>query len=188
MKFIFALLVAAAAAKQWACNTTQDIPYIHQPNGYTCGSTSLHMAMKHHGKDVDVYDICNYIGTCTDGVGEDQLISAAKHYGFSEAQVYRTFRNISYAFNNGQSVIGHIYVQAGSYPKIYGGGAAYSSYSGGHYIEMHGMTCDPDGNRLYYSCNDPASAGYKDIKYSASSMQDAWGAKDYHFISLFKLF
>jgi hypothetical protein len=134
------------------------------------------MAMAHHGVHKTPWEICTYIGTCTAGVGEEQLVKAAKHFGFSQAGVHEGVEYISRAYVRNISAILHIQVVANKYPLIYPSNKpAYTAYTGGHYIEGHGIHCDAAGNRVYYIINDPGHAGLNDVHYTRDSMTSAWG-------------
>eukprot|EP00461_Guttulinopsis_vulgaris_P000182 UN00182 len=71
--------VALAASTIKGCNVVNKTPAYNQPNGYTCGATSLRMVMESHGVAKTINQICNVMGCPTSGVGESTLVSAAKN-------------------------------------------------------------------------------------------------------------
>ncbi|KAH3765485.1 hypothetical protein Pelo_2654 [Pelomyxa schiedti] len=162
---------------------------INQTSIYTCGPTSLSMTMQFYGYAISPTDICTYLNSCNDpnGVSESQLVSAAHHFGFPEASVQIGGHLLSNAFGHNHSAVVHIEVVANEYPVIYGGGPAYHSFTGGHYIESHGLGCDASHNVLFIYNNDPSSIGYKDIEYTKESYDEAWAVKDNHFIVLYDI-
>eukprot|EP00032_Breviata_anathema_P001302 JZ552376.1.p1 GENE.JZ552376.1~~JZ552376.1.p1 ORF type:complete len:144 (+),score=3.66 JZ552376.1:157-588(+) len=142
------------------------------------------MVIDYHNKTIDVMNICTYIGSCTRGVGEDEINKAAVHYGFSKASWNSEVGNLTAAIMKRFAAIVHIHVLANKYPMIQGGQPAYTSYTGGHYIQCHGMHCNTKGEIDYLVCNDPGKRTYNDVKYTWSNMKHAWGASNYRMMTL----
>ena len=186
--FIFALLIAITSAAHASCGKKFNVPHQKKPSDYTGGPTSLAMAMNYYGHSYTGTDVCTYLGTCTTTAGTDfeQLLSAAQHYGFKDAAWKYGVSELQDAIASNSTTVAIINVEAGSYPKTSDGNAVYNSFSGGAYIEIHGVHCDSDGNVDYFVVNDPYQEGWKDLKYTYASMKSAWGARDYRFLALNK--
>eukprot|EP00461_Guttulinopsis_vulgaris_P001207 UN01207 len=168
---------ALAASTVPGCNVVNKSPYYNQPNGYTCGATSLRMVMAAYGTSKTIDQICSAMGGCgTSGVGRDQIITAAKKFGFSNARVLWGWDNLEAAIAAGKTVVAHVRVQAGGYPRhCSSGSSAYSSYTGGHYIVVYGLNCNDSKTTINcVNVNDPANTGLQAVKYSKSSFDQAW--------------
>lgn len=161
-------------------------PFQKQPTSYSCGPTSLAMAMNYYGYSYTGKQICTWIGNCyrTSGTDFNEMLSAAKHYGFSNASWKYGINELKKALSKKITTVAIINAKANSYPKMTNGEPAFYSYTGGHYIEIHGIHCDSTGEIDYYYCNDPAQSTGKDRKYTASSMKSAWGNRSYRFLAL----
>eukprot|EP00461_Guttulinopsis_vulgaris_P001651 UN01651 len=171
----FSTALAASTIK--GCNVINKAPYYSQPNGYTCGATSLRMVMAAYGTSKTINQICSAMGGCgTSGVGRDQIIKAAKKFGFSKARVLYGWDNLEAAIAAGKTVIAHVRVQAGGYPRYCSSGSSvYSSYTGGHYIEVHGLTCNSAKTSINcVAVNDPSASSRSHVNYSKSSFDQAW--------------
>lgn len=174
-------------AYPWAKSFT--VPYTAQPDAYTCGPTSLRMAMGYYGTWYSVGAISTWMGNSYgdspyyDGVGRPAILAAAQHYGFSSAVDTTGWANLKTAIQNNKPCITHIQISPGSYPRYYPSGSpVYTSYNGGHYIVTCGLGADSNGLVTYFTVNDPARG--QGLKYSGTSMETAWSSKSYHFIKL----
>ena len=181
--FLFALIVLSNAA---SCTKKMKVAHQKQPTNYSCGPTSLAMAMNYYGKKYTGKQVCSWIGNCyrSSGTGFDEMLSAARHYGFSGASWRSGISSYKTAIKKGITTVAIINVRAGSYPRKTDGGSAFISFTGGHYIEMHGYHCDSKGNIDYFYCNDPGSSSGKNRQYTYSSMKTAWGGRSYRFLAL----
>jgi hypothetical protein len=112
------------------------------------------------------------------------MLDAAEHFGFPEVHWRYGVDEMLDAIVADVTTVAIINVKAESYPMNYDGTPAFYSFTGGHYIEIHGVECDSDGDIKYYYVNDPAQPGWKDRKYTYSSMKNAWGLRDYRFLAL----
>lgn len=167
---------------------TLTVPYTAQPDGYTCGPTSLRMVMAYFGTWYSVSTIANYMASIGDspyydGVAPDTIVTAAKHYGFSGATVKYGWDVLKNYIASGEPVIAHLYISANNYPRYYPSNSpAYSSYTGGHYVVVVGLKADDNGNVLYVVVHDPAKGDY--VKYTASSFDSAWSNKSRRLVVL----
>lgn len=187
MKVIILLaLVSSAFSAHAACGKSLKVAHQKQPTSHSCGPTALAMAMTYHGKKVTGRQACDYLKNCNRASGTDfsEMLAIAKHYGFSKAKWKYGVKELMNNIANGQSSVAIINVKARTYPKMTNGEPAFYSYTGGHFIEIHGVKCDSKGNVSYFVVNDPAQPGWKDRKYTYSSMKSAWGVRDYRFLSL----
>ena len=184
--FAFALLVVAVSAAHAACGKKMEVPHQKQPTDYSCGPTSLAMAMNFYGHKYTGKEVCTYLSNCQRSSGTDfsEMTTAAKHYGFSEVSWKYGVTELMNALAKNVTTVAIINVKAGSYPMTTSGTAAFQSFTGGHYIEIHGVHCDSTGNPDYFYVNDPAQSGWKDREYTYSSMKSAWGLRDYRFLAL----
>ncbi|OQB29481.1 MAG: Peptidase C39 family protein [Bacteroidetes bacterium ADurb.Bin174] len=152
------------------------VPYTDQPDSYTCGPTSLRMMMAYYGSWYSVSTISNYMASIGDspyydGVAPSTITSAASHYGFSPTTQYG-WDYLKSAIAAGHPVIANIQILANNYPRYYpGGGAAYSGYSGGHYVVVTGLHANSDGSVEYVVVNDPSKGN---VKYTRASFETSW--------------
>lgn len=157
---------------------TLSVNYTAQPDSYTCGPTSLRMAMSFYGTWQTVSDISNYMASIGDspyynGVAPSIVVSAAKHYGFAGTVTQYGWDNLKNAIAAGHPVIANVQILANSYPRYYpGGGAVYSSYSGGHFVVVTGLKANVDGSVQYVIVNDPSKGG--SLRYTTSSFETSW--------------
>lgn len=188
MKKVVALgmMAGAAMAAHAACGKKMEVPHQKQPTDYSCGPTSLAMAMNHYGHSYKGGDICAYLGNCYSSSGTDfeQMTRAASHWGFKNTAWKYGVTEMMNALAANVTTVAIINVKAGAYPMKTDGTAAFQSFTGGHYIEIHGVHCDSTGNPDYFYVNDPAQAGWKDRQYTYSSMKSAWGQRDYRFLAM----
>ena len=187
MKVIIILaLISYAFSAHAACSKKLSVEHQHQPTSYSCGPTALAMSMTFHGKKVSGSQACNYLGNCYRSSGTDfeEMIAVAKHYGFSKTRWRFGVKEFLNSIAEVKSTVAIINVQAGTYPRMQNGEPAFYSFTGGHYIEIHGVKCDKKGNISYFIVNDPAQPGWKNRKYTYSSMKSAWGQRDYRFLTL----
>ena len=180
--FIITLSLAADAS----CNKKMDVKHQTQPTSKTGGPTSLAMVMTYFGTSTTGQEVCSWLGNCNRDTGTDfsEMLDAAKHYGFSEAVWKYGVSELQSSIANGVPVVAIINIQAGSYPMLADGSSAYNSFTGGAYIEIHGIHCDSNGNIDYYIVNDPSQDGWADRKYTYDSMKTAWGNRDYRYLSV----
>jgi len=114
------------------------VPLIGQPDGYTCGPTSLAMALKYFGIEKSIHpDLVNMCKCNTAGTASvDYLVSTAKSLGLSGS--YSRSGNLDWlkqVTDSGKPVIANVQGMA---------------WSGGHYLVVTGVS---DG-KVYI--NDPA--------------------------------
>ena len=183
---LLTLFVAISNAAYAACNKKMEVAHQAQPTSYSCGPTSLAMAMNYYGHSYTGKEICTWLGNCDRSSGTDfeEMLSAAKHYGFSDASWRYGVSELMAALNKKVTTVAIIAVSAGSYPMMTNGEPAFYSFTGGHYVEIHGAHCNSNGDLDYYYVNDPAQSGWKDRQYTYSSMTSAWGSRDYRFLAL----
>lgn len=169
-----------STTREYAWSRTLNVYYESQPDSYTCGPTSLKMIMAYYGKWYSISTISRYMANIGDspyydGVAQSTIIAAAKYYGFTSAYRATGWTALKNAIASGKPVVAHIQIKANTYPIIYGGGAAYVKYTGGHYVTVVGLQADSNGKVLYVVCHDPSKYAY--IKYSGLSFQTAWTEK-----------
>ncbi len=143
-----------------------DVPLVGQPDGYTCGPTSLAMALKYYGMDRSIHpELATLCNTTTDGTpSTDNLVNAAKKLGFAG----------SYAKSGDLNWLAQ--VTAGGSPVIVN--VAGGVWTGGHYVVVTGVK---DGT-VYI--NDPAW-GYSNekghsgnkITMDVNTFSSIWGAR-----------
>ena len=133
-----------------ASSSTLAVPYMKQPNSYTCGPTSLYMILSFYGCGVSEATLAGWSGTGRNGTSHAGLAAAAGRAGarcnvafsYNEAR-YTGPNQIKANINAGKPMIGHIQCRPGSPPYV-------QSYTGGHYIVIRGY------NDSQYFVNDPA--------------------------------
>ena len=183
---ILLALISYAFSAHAACGKKMEVAHQNQPTSYSCGPTALAMAMNYYGHDYTGEQVCSWLGNCNRSSGTDfsEMLDAADHFGFPEVHWRYGVDEMLDAIVADVTTVAIINVKAESYPMNYDGTPAFYSFTGGHYIEIHGVECDSDGNIKYYYVNDPAQPGWKDRKYTYSSMKNAWGLRDYRFLAL----
>ena len=170
--------------------TIDGVPYTQQPNGYTCGPTSLRMLMAYYGASHEVTDIANYMASIGHnpypaGVGHQALSLAAEYYGFIGTVTGYGWEELKKSIAAGKPCIAHIYLKANEYPRYYPGNEpAYAKANVGHYVVVCGLEADADGNVLYVEVNDPSGSQGPKIKYTYSSWDQAWEQRDRRIITL----
>ena len=184
--FLLTTLIVLSNAAHASCGKQMKVGHLVRPTAKTGGPTSLAMAMNYYGKKYTGKDVCTYLGNCNRSTGSDfdELLAAAKHYGFKQAAWKTGISELQNAIAKNVTAVAIINIKAKSYPKLTNGTAPHTDYTGGAYIEIHGIHCDSKGNIDYYIVNDPAKKGWKDLKITAASMKTAWGARDYKFLAL----
>lgn len=118
-------------------NSTANNPLVmnYQDNGYTCGPTSLSMAIQmlfgYKGEKKCATACGTVIGS---GTSPDMLISGAKKLGYKLTKISRNKTAVKSALSKAEPVIAHIQTR----------NATCLGYSGdyGHYILIYGMTND----------------------------------------------
>jgi predicted double-glycine peptidase len=157
---------------------TLSVPYTAQPDGYTCGPTSLRMTMAYYGTWRTVSEISSYMANSIgdspyyDGVAPSTIVAAAKHYGFSSTVTQYGWDNLKNAIAAGHPVIANIQISANNYPRYYPSNSpAYTSYSGGHFVVVVGLQANTDGTIQYVVVNDPSRGN---VKYTYSSFETSW--------------
>jgi predicted double-glycine peptidase len=180
----YTTLVEIAGPEDWPSsqspdgwNRTLDVPYTDQPDGYTCGPTSLRMVMAYYGTSKTVSEVSDYMASIGDspyydGVGPSTIVSAAKHYGFSSTVTQYGWDNLKTAIAAGHPVIANIQISANNYPRYYGSNnPAYTSYNGGHFVVVVGLEAETDGSVKCVVVNDPSRGN---VKYTTSSFESSW--------------
>ena len=118
-------------------NSTASNPLVmdYQDNGYTCGPTSLSMAIQmlfgYKSERACAKDCGTVIGS---GTTPDKLINGAKKSGYKLTKISRNKTAVKSALSKGEPVIAHIQTKP----------ATCLGYTGdyGHYILIYGMTSD----------------------------------------------
>ena len=118
-------------------NSTANNPLVmdYQDNGYTCGPTSLSMAIQmlfgYKSEKVCAKACGTVIGS---GTSPDKLISGAKSLGYKLTKISRNKTAVKSALSKAEPVIAHIQTKP----------ATCLGYVGdyGHYILIYGMTND----------------------------------------------
>lgn len=139
-------------------NSTANNPLVmdYQDNGYTCGPTSLSMAIQmlfsYKSEKTCAKECGTVIGS---GTAPDQLINGAKKLGYKLTKISRNKTAVKSALSKGEPVIAHIQTKP----------ATCLGYVGdyGHYILLYGLTNDG-----YYKIADPT----KGIKKCKASVLD----------------
>jgi hypothetical protein len=173
---------------QYPWSKTFSVPYTAQPDSYTCGPTSLRMAMAYYGTFYGVSTISNYMASIgdspyNDGVSASTVAAAASHYGFNGRTTRYGWQELKNAIQANKPCIANIYISANNYPKYYPSGSpAYTVYTGGHFVVVCGLKADASGNVLYVIVNDPSRGS--GIKYTYSSWESAWAGRNRLFITL----
>lgn len=119
-------------------NGALDVPLMGQPDGYTCGPTSLAMALKYLGIDKSIRpELVGMCKTTTDGTCAGNLLSAAKQAGASGSYMKESCSIdwLKQVTDAGNPVVANVRGMA---------------WTGGHYLVVTGVS---DG-KVYI--NDPA--------------------------------
>ena len=140
-------------------NSTASNPLVmdYQDNGYTCGPTSLSMAIQmlfsYKSEKTCAKECGTVIGS---GTSPDKLINGAKKLGYKLTKISRNKTAVKSALTRGEPVIAHIQTKP----------ATCLGYTGdyGHYILVYGLTSDG-----YYKIADPT----KGIKKCKANILDA---------------
>ena len=118
-------------------NSTASNPLVmdYQDNGYTCGPTSLSMAIQmlfsYKSEKTCAKECGTVIGS---GTSPDKLIAGAKKLGYKLTKISRNKTSVKSALSKANPVIAHIQTRP----------ATCLGYTGdyGHYILIYGMTND----------------------------------------------
>ena len=134
-------------------NSTANNPLVmdYQDNGYTCGPTSLSMAIQMLFSYKSEKTCARECGTVMgSGTTPDKLIAGAKKLGYKLTKISRNKTAVKSALTKGEPVIAHIQTKP----------ATCLGYVGdyGHYILVYGLTNDG-----YYKIADPTK-GIKKCK------------------------
>lgn len=118
-------------------NSTANNPLVmnYQDNGYTCGPTSLSMAIQMLFGYVSEKKCATACGTVIgSGTSPDMLINGAKKLGYKLTKINRNKTAVKSALSKAEPVIAHIQTKP----------ATCLGYTGdyGHYILIYGMTND----------------------------------------------
>ena len=118
-------------------NSTANNPLVmnYQDNGYTCGPTSLSMAIQMLFGYVSEKKCATACGTVIgSGTSPDKLIAGAKSLGYKLTKISRNKTAVKSALSKAEPVIAHIQTKP----------ASCLGYTGdyGHYILIYGMTND----------------------------------------------
>ena len=124
-----------------------------QPNGWTCGSTSLANASTQiltYKTEKQCRNACN---TTTNGTTPSNLIKGAEKLGMKVEKINRTFNAVKSAISKGYSVIAHIETGGATKPQCLGFSSNF-----GHWISIYNTTSDYkfkvyDPTKGYKTCN-----------------------------------
>ena len=124
-----------------------------QPNGWTCGSTSLANAstqILNYKTEKQCRTACN---TTTNGTTPNNLIKGAEKLGMKVEKINRTFNAVKSAISKGYSVIAHIETGGSTKPQC----LSYNS-NFGHWVNIYNVTEDYkfkvyDPTKGYKVCN-----------------------------------
>ena len=149
-------------------NSTANNPLVmdYQDNGYTCGPTSLSMAIQMLFSYVSEKECAKKCGTVIgSGTTPDKLIAGAKSLGYKVTKISRNKTAVKNALGKAEPVIAHIQTKP----------ATCLGYVGdyGHYILIYGLTTDG-----YYKIADPTK-GIKKCK--ASIIDNATNGRSIHY-------
>lgn len=148
-------------------NTTANNPLVmdYQDTGYTCGPTSLSMAIQMlfgWKSEATCKKACK---TSTSGTDPSNLISGAKSLGYSLTKIGRNKTAVKAALDKGLPVIAHIQTKPATCLGF------LNDY--GHFILIYGMTSDG-----YYKVADPTK-GLKTCK--PSILDNATNGRSIHY-------
>ena len=124
-----------------------------QPNGWTCGSTSLANASTQiltYKTEKQCRTACN---TTKNGTTPSNLIRGAEKLGIKVEKINRTYNAVKSAISKGYSVIAHIETGGNTKPTCLSYQKNY-----GHWISIYNVTSDYkfkvyDPSRGYKTCN-----------------------------------
>lgn len=124
-----------------------------QPNGWTCGSTSLANAstqILNYKTELQCRKAC---GTTTNGTTPNNLIKGAEKLGMKMVKINRTFNAVKSAIDKGYSVIAHIETGGATKPSCLG-----FTQNFGHWVSIYNYTDDYkfkvfDPTKGYHTCN-----------------------------------
>ena len=124
-----------------------------QPNGYTCGSTSLANASTQiltYKTELQCRTACN---TTKNGTTPTNLIRGAEKLGMKVEKINRTFNAVKSAISKGYGVIAHIETGGATKPPC----LSYQS-NFGHWVSIYNVTSDYkfkvyDPTKGYKTCN-----------------------------------
>ena len=107
-------------------------PYTAQPNGYTCGPTSVHMALALHNASPGIWALARELGTTTEGTGPTPIVTQAlrNHTGapyetttipwnggaVDPADTRRLWDNVVEDVDGGYAIVAYVYAPAHEYP------------------------------------------------------------------------
>jgi hypothetical protein len=107
-------------------------PYTAQPNGYTCGPTSVHMALALHNASPGIWALARELGTTTEGTGPTPIVVQAlrNHTGapyetatipwnggaIDPADTRRLWDNVVEDVDGGYAIVAYVYAPAHEYP------------------------------------------------------------------------
>ncbi len=147
-------------------NGALNVPLVGQPDGHTCGPTSLSMALRYYGIEKSIHpELAGLCGTTTNGTNStDNIVSAAKQLGLSGSYAKSgTIDWLAEVTASGRPVVVNV---------------AGGVWSGGHYVVVTGVK-----NGTVY-INDPAW-GYSNekghsgnrITLDVNTFSSIWGAR-----------
>ena len=124
-----------------------------QPNGWTCGSTSLANASTQILNYKTEKQCRNACKTTTNGTTPSNLINGAEKLGMKVEKINRTYNAVKSAINKGYSVIAHIETGGATKPTCLG---FHQNF--GHWISIYNVTSDYkfkvyDPTKTYKTCN-----------------------------------
>ena len=84
---LLTILIVSSNAAHASCGKKFKVAHQAQPTSYSSGPTALAMAMNYYGSSYTGMDVCTWIGNCERSTGTDfsEMLSAAQHYGFTNA-------------------------------------------------------------------------------------------------------
>jgi hypothetical protein len=107
-------------------------PYTAQPNGYTCGPTSVHMALALHSASPGIWSLAKELGTTTEGTGPTPIVTQAlrNHTGapyetatipwdgvaVKPADTQRLWDSVVEDVDGGYAIVAYVYAPAHEYP------------------------------------------------------------------------
>ena len=124
-----------------------------QPNGWTCGSTSLANASTQiltYRTELQCRKAC---GTTKNGTTPSNLIKGAEKLGMKVEKINRTYNAVKSAISKGYGVIAHIETGGATKPQCLGFSSNF-----GHWISIYNVTGDYkfkvyDPTKGYKTCN-----------------------------------
>jgi len=136
-----------------------------QPNGYTCGPTSLAMCSQILGKSTSISAFSNACYTTSNGTSPANLIAGARKLGFKVTAIGRNYDVVKKAIDAGKPVIAHVMTKTMSclgWQGNYGHYVVIYDYDDGYY-----HVADPTKgiSWCWKSQVDNATIGYAGIQY-----------------------